>query len=75
MKNSFVLLSGLTLAAALGLGACSRDVNSEMRASSPAASEFNRQVSESTKTDEELAADSSAAARRTRRRPAEAEAH
>lgn len=65
MKKNLILLPAL---AALGLAtACSRDVTSEGRASSPSASEFNRQVSNSTKTDEEIAADSVKEAKRQRR--------
>jgi hypothetical protein len=67
MKKSLFPISVLALAAALSLPACSRDTNTELRASSPSAAEFNRQVAQSTKTDEELAADSVAEAKRRRR--------
>jgi len=66
MKKPAFLLAAL--AASLGLlPACSRDMTSEVRASSPSAAEFNRQVSQSTKTDEEIAADSIKEAKRRRR--------
>ncbi|GAA4347231.1 hypothetical protein GCM10023185_02150 [Hymenobacter saemangeumensis] len=66
MKKMLVL--PLALGTALGLAsACSRDVTSEARASSPSAAEFNRQTANSTKTDEEIAADSIRDARRAQR--------
>lgn len=74
MKKSVLFLSAALLAIlALGLPACSRDAvsGSEMRASSPDAAEFNRDVSEGSRTPEE-AHDSAAAkgGRRERRQAA-----
>jgi|GEM_PF-5291275 len=68
-------MSLAALSAALCLAAaCSPDVASEMRASSPSAAEFNRQTANSTKSPEEIAADSVAEARRLRRSLSEDEA-
>jgi hypothetical protein len=67
MKKSLLLFASFALSATLGLSSCSRDANTELRASSPSAAEFNRQTANSTKAEDEVAADSAAEAKRRRR--------
>lgn len=68
MKKYALAASALLAVLALSLPACSRDAVSggEQRASSPEAAEFNRQVSEGSRTAEE-ARDS--AAKASKRKP------
>ncbi|WP_375417698.1 hypothetical protein [uncultured Hymenobacter sp.] len=73
MKKSALFLSAAALALlALGLPACSREAvgGGEMRASSPEAAEFNRDISEGSRTSEETRDSAAAGGGRRQRRQA-----